>query len=136
MKRFISARAAIVATACISALAAAACANSAPRADLSGTSWAGESVAGEPVSGPTIEFARDRISGTGGCNRFFGGYSAEAGRISFSEIGATRMACEPDIMAREGQFFAALNSAQSYSRDGERLTLTSAEGQATVLRAQ
>lgn len=136
MKRFISARAAIVAAACISALAAAACANSAPRADLSGTSWAVESVTGQPVSGPTIEFAQDRISGTGGCNRFFGGYSAEDGRISFSAIGATRMACEPDIMAREDQFFAALNAAQSYSRDGDRLTLTSADGQAIVLRAR
>ena len=136
MKRFISARAAIVATACVSALAAAACANSAPRADLSGTSWAVESVVGQPVSGPTIEFAQDRISGTGGCNRFFGGYTAEDGRISFSAIGATRMACEPDIMAREDHFFGALNSAQNYSREGGRLTLTSAEGQAIVLRAQ
>lgn len=134
MKRFISARAAIVAAACISALAAAACANSAPRADLSGSSWAVESVAGQPVSGPSIEFAQDRISGAGGCNRFFGGYGAEDGRISFSAIGATRMACEPDIMAREDQFFGALNAAQSYSREGDRLTLTSAEGHAIVLR--
>lgn len=134
MKRFISARAAIVATACISALAAAACANSAPRADLSGSSWAVESVAGEPVSGPTIEFAQDRISGTGGCNRFFGGYSVEDGRISFTGVGATRMACEPEIMAREDQFFTALNAAQSYNREGDRLTLTGANGRAVVLR--
>jgi heat shock protein HslJ len=136
VKRFISARAAIVATACISALAAAACANSAPRADLSGTGWAVESVAGQPMSGATIEFAQDRISGTGGCNRFFGGYTAEDGRLSFSAIGATRMACETDVMDREERFFAALNAVQSYSRDGDRLTLTGGDGQAIVLRAQ
>jgi heat shock protein HslJ len=136
VKRFLSARAAIVAVACASALAAAACAANAPRADLSGTSWSVESVAGQPNAGPSIEFTQDRISGTGGCNRFFGGYSAEDGRISFTGVGATRMACAPDIMAREDQFFSALNAAQSYRRDGDRLTLTSADGRDIVLTAR
>lgn len=121
---------------CASALAAAACAANAPRVDLSGTSWNVESVAGQPIPGADIEFAQDRISGTGGCNRFFGGYSAENGRISFTSVGATRMACAEDVMNREEEFFAALNAVQSYSRDGDQLTLTGSDGRTIVLRAR
>ncbi len=124
----------MVATACVSAVAAAACAANAPRAELSGASWSVESVAGRPNSGPTIEFAQDRIAGTGGCNRFFGGYSAEDGRISVTGVGATRMACDAEIMQRESDFFSVLNAVTSYRRDGDRLTLASADGREIVLR--
>jgi heat shock protein HslJ len=135
VKRSVSARATLAAVACVSALAAAACASNAPRNELSGTSWRVESIAGESAPGPTIEFAQDRISGTGGCNRFFGGYTADDGRLTITGVGATRMACEQAVMQRESAFFSVLNAAQSYTRAADRLTITSADGRDLVLRA-
>jgi len=120
----------------VSALAAAACATNAPANDLSGTSWRVQSIAGQPASGPTIEFAQDRISGTGGCNRFFGGYTAEQGRLSVSGVGSTRMACDPDIMRREADYFSVLNAAQSYRRDDGQLTIATADGRELLLASR
>lgn len=124
----------MAAVACASALAAAACASSAPHTDLSGTRWAVESIAGETVSGPTIEFAEDRVSGTGGCNRFFGGYHVDGDRLTLTDVGSTRMACEEGIMRRETEFFAVLNEAQHYRRDGDRLVIRDNHEREVVLR--
>jgi heat shock protein HslJ len=134
MKRLISLRAAMGAAACVSALAAAACASNAPHPDLAGTSWAVESIAGEAVSGPTIEFAEDRVSGTGGCNRFFGGYQVDGDRLAFTGMGVTRMACEEDVMRREDEFLAVLNEAQHYRRQGDRLVILDNREREVVLR--
>jgi heat shock protein HslJ len=134
VKRVLSIRAAMTAVACVSALAAAACASNAPHTSLSGTSWAVESIAGQAVSGPTIEFAEDRVSGTGGCNRFFGGYSVDGDRLTFSAVGSTRMACEEEIMRREDAFFAVLNEAQNFRRDGDRLVIRDNREREVVLR--
>lgn len=134
--RFVLNRTTLSGLALASALVAAACASSAPEAPLSGTRWQAQSIEGAPVAyrTPTIEFAGDRISGTGGCNRFFGGYTISGDRISFGGVGATEMACEPVIMAQEAAFHTALNSAQTYRREGETLVLTSSAGDALVFR--
>ena len=67
---------------------------------LAGTSWRAISVAGDaPVEGsnPTLAFTEDEISGTTGCNQFFGGYTYDAGTISMSNVGMTMMACDGPI---------------------------------------
>ncbi len=40
-----------------------------------------------------LSFANGQFSGFAGCNRMFGAYNLSAESVSFSEIGATRMAC-------------------------------------------
>ena len=119
------------------ALVAAACASSAPQTELTGTRWTVATIGGQAsVSpAPTIEFASDRIAGSGGCNRYFGTYSAADGALSVSEIGATEMACAPDVMAREAAFFAALSATRSYSRLGDTLLLSDGSGGTITLRA-
>lgn len=82
---------------------------------------------------PTLEFASDRFSGSGGCNRYFGGYELNGDGIIVRGLGHTEMACEPPIMRQEAAFFAALNEAQRYRRDGPSLVLTSASGREVVL---
>lgn len=131
MKRFLSARAAIAAAACVSALAAAACASTAPRNELAGTSWIAE---GQP--GATLAFGRDRISGSGGCNRFFGGYDMQDTRIALVGVDGAHRVCAGEIMRQEADFLAAIAAAQTYRRDGDRLTLSGGEGPPLVLRAR
>jgi putative lipoprotein len=131
------ARAAIVAACCISGLAAAACASSAPDAILSNTAWTVQSINGSPVSqrAPSIEFNGDRVAGTGSCNRYFGGYDITgAETIVLTGIGSTEMACEPAVMAQEAAYFDALGSVRAYRRDGDELTLSSVSGPVLVLR--
>jgi heat shock protein HslJ len=120
------------------ALVAAACASTAPQTELEGTRWAVATLGGHTITGssPTIEFENNRVVGTGGCNRYFGAYSAENGAITVSQIGSTEMACAPDIMTREAAFFAALASTRSYSRLGDTLLLSDGAGGTVMLRAR
>lgn len=82
-----------------------------------------------------MEFTEDRISGSGGCNRFFGGYSTNADRISLTQMGSTRMACvDETVSRREDDFLAALSAVQSFRRDGDRLVLGTSDGRDLVLQ--
>ena len=68
----------------------------------------------------TLEFAEEgRVAGSGGCNRYFGSVAIDGDRITFSEIGSTRMACEPAIMGQEDRFFAALGEAARFEKSGD-----------------
>lgn len=118
-------------------LAAAACASVAPEAPLTETRWVVQTINGQPVAfrTPTLEFAADRISGTGGCNRYFGGYAVDGARLAITGVGATEMACEQPVMAQEAAFHAALGAVRTYRREGETLVLRGeSESEALVLR--
>ncbi|MFW5754572.1 MAG: copper resistance protein NlpE N-terminal domain-containing protein [Marinilabiliaceae bacterium] len=63
---------------------------------------------------PFIEFdiQRKKISGFGGCNRFFGKYSIQNdSTIRFSEMGATKKHCK-DAMETEDHFFDMLGKCR------------------------
>lgn len=81
------------------------------------------------VSSATLTFGSDgRVSGSTGCNHFFGQYTlAPSGALTLSGVGSTRMACPGPAMAQEGRFLAALNAATQVVVDGGRLTLVSAD---------
>lgn len=66
-----------------------------------------------------------RFTGSGGCNRFFGGYVA-GDDGSFSIDGppaATRSTCPPTVMQVEAALFQALEAARSYEVDGDQLVI-------------
>lgn len=65
------------------------------------------------------------VNGNGGCNSFFGSYElAGENHISFSKIGATKMACQN--MAVENVFFKALEQADQYTVVNDTLFLNNA----------
>lgn len=73
----------------------------------------------------------NRLSGNAGCNSFFGSYVLRGGQqISFSGMGATKMAC-PD-MDVEDQFLHALNMVSHYRIQGDTLTMYPATGPASL----
>ncbi|GAB4428135.1 MAG: hypothetical protein OHK0015_10770 [Chloroflexi bacterium OHK40] len=105
--------------------------------DLPGTSWTLTELNGTPpVEGgrkATIQFDADgRASGSTGCNRYFGGYTAEAGRLTMSQMGSTRMTCPEPLMAQETTFLDVLGRAVSYTIDGDTLTVTADDGASLV----
>lgn len=100
---------------------------SAGRAALAGSSWVVRAIDGASVGAPrppTMAFdGKGRVSGWSGCNRFFGAYKARDGRISFSQLGATQMACAGPGAEVEGRFLQALGQVRRYAAEGGGLTL-------------
>lgn len=62
----------------------------------------------------TVDFAGDRVSGSGGCNRFMGGYEVKGKQLSIGTLASTRKACEQDKMGQESRYLTALQGAQRY----------------------
>lgn len=79
----------------------------------------------------TANFGDDnQLSGSAGCNSYFGEYQTDGNNISISSVGATEMAClEPEgLMEQEQQYLAALETAATYKIDGLNMEMRTADG--------
>lgn len=140
----------MVRSATSAALAAALLCGCAPPAEetagLPGSSWTIVAIGGqapapaedEGGSAPSIAFDTEGlVSGSTGCNRFFGGYTAGAdGALTVggegAVLGMTRMACIEPLNEQETRVMAALAEVARYSIAGGRLTLANAAGAAVI----
>jgi heat shock protein HslJ len=100
---------------------------------LDGTQWVLVTLGGEamvPDTAPSAEFSADQISGSAGCNSYFGTYEVSGGELSMSDLANTEMWCmEPEgVMDQEQAFLAALASVASYRLADERLELLDGTG--------
>ena len=89
-----------------------------------------DSAPTQPNAPITLQFdaVAGRVSGTGGCNRYFAEAVVRDRKLTISAIGATRMACPAPAMAEESAYLAALERATGYLVEDEVLTLTLAGG--------
>lgn len=71
----------------------------------------------------TADFAGDRISGSGGCNRFMGGFETKGDQLSIGPLASTFKACEEPIMRQESKYLMALQAAQRYEVNQEGLQI-------------
>lgn len=89
--------------------------------------------------GTAIEmvFANGRLTGYGGCNRYFGSYKLdeETGLSVVNPIGATMMACPQTINEQERRYFDFLAKVDSYQsgENGQSLVLLNKEGKALLV---
>lgn len=99
-------------------------------ADLAGSEWGFASD-----DRRFVQFQGEgKAFGHGGCNRFFGSYETGAdGNLSFSALGATRMACPGLVMEQEAAFMGILENTSAMKQDGTRLLLL--DDQQNVLAA-
>jgi heat shock protein HslJ len=100
---------------------------------LEGTQWLLVTLAGKPPlegTEPSAEFAADQISGSTGCNHYFGPYTAKGSVITIGDVARTEIGCvDPEgVMDQEQAFLAALASVASYRLGDERLELMDAAG--------
>ena len=105
---------------------------------LAGSHWTFISIGGVPVAAdrPTaLQFDDARLSGSAGCNRFSGGYSAANGRLTAGPLTATEMGCPGAGMVQENAFFKlmAMPVRLTFADDGT-LILTGEDGKTAVLR--
>jgi heat shock protein HslJ len=112
------------------AVAVTACGDDAEPASLEGTSWilvAGVDVPADiAVSEPTVAFTSDTITGSGGCNRYSGGYETDGDSIEIGMIASTQMACPAPAGTIEAAFFDALQQTTSWSIEDDQLVLSDA----------
>jgi heat shock protein HslJ len=110
---------------------------------LAGTAWRvtgvnnGKQAVVGVITGTelTLQFLADgKLQGSGGCNRFNGSFSEEGKSLRIGRLASTRMACaEPEgRMTQEAQLLAALESAASARREGDKLELRTATGALAV----
>ncbi len=98
------------------------------QAELTGQRWyilglsGGELKLPEGAERPWIELTGGDLQGYGGCNNLMGSYTLDHDRLSFSEIGATKMYC-PDIQTTERSIVDMLSQTTTYSLDGDQLIL-------------
>ena len=72
----------------------------------------------------TFDFEAMRVSGSVGCNQYFGTSEMPGnGRIRFSKIGATMMACPEPAMAAEQEFLKMLEMVDNYAATEKTLSL-------------
>ncbi len=106
-----------------------------PAISLPGTDW--DLVSYGPADAPqtpaedtrpTLSFTANGISGSTGCNSFFGDYTLEGTDLSVGMLGSTEMFCE-GLMDQEATIMQMLQEAQSISADAEGLTIYTAQGE-------
>lgn len=68
------------------------------------------------------------VSGSGGCNRFFGKATITGETISFGTIGTTFMQCPPALMDQETKFLDALKQSRTFNINNGKLTLMGENG--------
>ena len=106
--------------------------------DLAGTSWLttgynnGNQAFVSLLTGTelTAEFGKDgTLSGSAGCNNFNGTFKVDGDKITIGPLASTMMACDqPEgVMEQEAQYLAALQSAATYSIEGNRLEFRTAD---------
>ncbi|MFW5641135.1 MAG: META domain-containing protein [Roseicyclus sp.] len=112
-----------------------------PRALLSGVgTWRVETLAGTPVlpeTEITLAFdATDRLSGSGGCNRFTATYAITGEGLSVGPVAATRVACPDPLQDQEVRLFELLAEVASFDiREDGGLTLVTRDGDRIAARA-
>lgn len=96
-----------------------------------GPAWTVEDVGGRGVidrARTELVLAEGRAAGSGGCNRFTGGYTLDGASLRFGALAATQMACAPAVMDQERRFFAAMAEVRGWRIEQRRLLLTDAAG--------
>jgi len=108
---------------------------------LSGTAWVLADLPGRALvkdASVTLQFMKGTVSGSDGCNRFSGHYSAKKSTLKVSaQMAATLMACPAEVTAQAKAFIAALTGTSSYRIADDTLELLSAGGEVrAALKAQ
>lgn len=113
--------------------------------ELEGTEWVLVSYGDPNNPGSVLEDnavtavfdgVEGKVSGSAGCNRYFGGSEVSGSELSISTIGSTMMACDEELMEQEQLYLTALQAAESYQVEGSLLLVFYSGSQVLTFAAQ
>lgn len=112
-----------------------------PASSFEGPTWRLTAVGCKGVTGfatdpVTARFEAGRVSGFSGCNRFTGSYTLDGDSLVVGPLAGTMMACADPQMAIEKTFLSGLTGKLRQAISGDRLTLTSASGDALAFQVE
>jgi heat shock protein HslJ len=76
----------------------------------------------------TANFEDGQVSGSAGCNSYFGAYETSGDLIQIGPLASTMMACADPVNEQEHLYLAALDSAATFQIIANRLEVISEEG--------
>lgn len=99
-------------------------------------SWVLTKMAGYRVA-PGVQTTLDigpggKVTGSSGCNRYFGKMMMRGNNLQFGPLGATQMACPGKGMQQEANFFKNTRKVSGWHYEGNTLVMTDSRGK-TVL---
>ena len=95
---------------------------------LAGSEWGGHDLADA-----FVQFqSNGKLSGHGGCNRFFGTYKQDGIALTIGPLGATKMMCPPPQMETETRLMGALQNTVSVDATHLVLILKDKDGKALL----
>ena len=108
-----------------------------PALQLEGTTWKLTSLEAEtgmnntlPNTTITAQFDDGNVTGSSGCNRYFGSYQVNKTEINIGQVGSTLMFCEdPEgVMTQEVNYVLLLRNVSSYAISDSELVLSDSLG--------
>lgn len=93
---------------------------------LRGADWIADRIGNTTVVSdrpPSLAVANGRVSGTTGCNRYFGSFELTGEGVTIGPAGATMMACPAELMTQERGYLDALSRVARFdlTEDGALL---------------
>lgn len=127
---------------CLITVLAISCKSAKESVSLTGVKWVAESLNGKEIKFKeaesevflTFDGKEKKVLGKAGCNRFFGTYEQKESVLTFSGMGATKMAC-PD-MDIEASFFKVLEDTKTFVIKNDKLTLKDDSNVIAVFKAK
>ena len=71
--------------------------------------------------GMKFSISEGRLSGSTGCNSFFGSVVQKGRDLSFTEIGATERACKDNDSSLESQFLKGMSEVSYFTQKGDKI---------------
>lgn len=84
----------------------------------------------------TMMYENGNISGQSTCNTYFATATVTGNVLTLGPVGSTKMACEPEKMQREAEFFTALAEVKGYHIDRNTLHLLDANNNIVITFAK
>lgn len=103
---------------------------------LLGAEWVVEDIDGRGAIAdhrPRLRFLPDgRLAGNATCNSLVGGYQTERARLTFTPLGATRMACPEALLDQETRFLDILAQVDGFRIGGSGTLVLTAAGRDAI----
>jgi len=84
----------------------------------------------------SIEFLDGKLNGNVGCNGFGGDYEVKGDTLTLGPVMSTMMFCEGPIGDQEMGTLTVLKDSVKFVLDGDKLTITSADGNSVIVLAR